>query len=99
MTEDELHAEVTALADDLGIWWHHCGDSRYCEGHPGLPDLLLLGDRGLMFAEEKGEDGRRSMAQVLFGRNIAAAPAPRYELWTPEQWRRGLIRGQLRAIA
>ena len=42
---------------------------------------------------------RRSMAQVLFGRNIAAAPAPRYELWTPEQWRRGLIRGQLRAIA
>jgi hypothetical protein len=98
MTEAELHDEITGLADQLGITWHHCADSRCCAGQPGLPDLLLIGDRGLMFAETKSDTGRRSRAQLVYASRLHWACA-RYQLWTPEHWARGEIRAKLREIA
>jgi hypothetical protein len=98
MTEDELGAEVATLANDLGIWWHHCRDSRYCQGVAGLPDLLLIGDRGLMFAELKGDNGRSSRQQLRYAARLMQAGA-KYQLWTPEQWRAGWVRRRLQAIS
>lgn len=104
MTETELQREVQALCDELGLLWHHCRDSRACDGPRGLPDLIVAGPRGVLFAELKSEDGDRSADQDLWGWTLTRAAEGEsrrmnYRLWRPAHLASGLIATELRRIA
>jgi hypothetical protein len=101
MTEPELVTEVTALCVRLRLMWHHCRDSRSCQGPRGLPDLIIAGPRGLIFAEIKSEDGETSPAQDLWiwtldriG-SLDMTPA----VWRPADLSSGEIKLKLQSIA
>lgn len=56
MTEAELLREVIKLCEERSLAYHHCGDSRKCQGMPGLPDLCIVGEK-ILFAELKSNSG------------------------------------------
>lgn len=66
MTEAELVTEVIQLCKQLGLLWHHCREARTCRGPRGLPDLIIAGQHGLIFAELKSETGETSPEQDLW---------------------------------
>lgn len=66
MSESVFTGEVMRLARRLGLLAHHCKDSRKCEGAAGFPDLIALGERGLLIAELKTENGDTSAGQDLW---------------------------------
>ena len=66
MTEAELVIEVIKMCAQLGLLWHHCHEARTCLGPRGLPDLIITGPHGLIFAEIKSEDGETSPGQDLW---------------------------------
>lgn len=99
MTEAALLRDVTAVAGELGLLWHHCPRAHLCSGPRGFLDLLIAGPGGLVLAELKSADGETSAGQDLW-------------IWTLERggqvtvcvWRRadlvsGRIRRQLEAVA
>jgi len=98
MKHDQLVGQITDEATGLGIWWHYCTDSRHCSGHPGFPDLVLIGARGALVAEVKVGDDRRSLRQVRWADRIRLASL-RYQLWREGDWNSGWIQKQLREIA
>lgn len=97
MHERTLTRQVMAAAQGLGLLVHHCPDSRRCEGDKGLPDLIIIGSRGVLFAELKGEDGETSAAQDewLYALHRSGAP---YSVWRPEDWWSGRIIDTLRGM-
>lgn len=99
MNEAQLLGEVLDEAQLLGIFAHHCGDSRRCTGTPGFPDLVLLGTRGVIFAELKGPATRMTLPQIQMEFRLRLVDGQRYELWRPGDWQTGRIRKQLREIA
>lgn len=112
MTEDELTALVIAECGRHGILVHHCKDSRYCEGTPGIPDLIIATEKGIIFAELKTRDGETSADQDLWHAVLYMAthgyPAVaretesrivRYRLWRPEHWDSGAIQATLEQLA
>lgn len=104
MTETELQDRVQTLCDELGLLWHHCRDSRACNGHKGLPDLIIAGPRGLLLIELKSEDGDRSADQDLWAWTLSKAAEGGtvrldYQMWRPADLASGLIATELRRIA
>lgn len=93
MTEAELLANVTAAADERGVLWHHCPDSRRCAGRRGFPDVPLVG-RAVLLAELKGEDGETSADQDEWLWRLHQA-GQRHAVWNPDDWRSGLIETML----
>jgi hypothetical protein len=98
MTERELVAEVTNLCDQLGLLWHHCRDTRPCRGPRGLPDLIITGPRGVIFAELKSEDGATSPDQDLWLWTLRKGGAT-IELWRPADLESGIVRALLEQLA
>jgi hypothetical protein len=86
-----------AAAANAGVLVHWCGDNRYCHGRRGLPDLILAGSNGTMFAELKAEDGETSADQDLWLSTLHDSGTP-YAVWRPGNWESGLIRARLRDL-
>lgn len=104
MTETELQREVQALCNKYGLLWHHCRDSRACYGPRGLPDLIVAGPRGVLFAELKSEDGDTSADQDLWAWTLTRAAEVGsvrldYQMWRPADLDSGLIATELRRIS
>ena len=100
MTEAELQHEVEKLCDELGLLWHHCHDSRHCDGRRGFPDLVIIGPCGLLLAELKSAAGETSSGQDLWLWHLAKIPGPRiWAIWRPADLASGRIRNELFAIA
>lgn len=59
-------------------------------GETGLPDLLLVGKRGILFRELKAEGGDLSTAQRIYGYRITAAGGD-HAVWRPEDLASGSI--------
>lgn len=111
MSEAELLAEVIKLCEQLGLLYHHCPDGRGCQGQRGLPDLIVLGIRGLALIELKSADGELSGDQQRWwwtaGDLIDAMGAPNrgtidgwlsYALWRPGDLASGLIERELSCL-
>lgn len=98
MTEAELLGKITAEADRLGLHWHHCADSRLCRGHRGLPDLILLGPGGLLFAELKSADGDTSADQDYWLYRLHQAGI-QFTVWRPRNWYNHVIQNRLKRLA
>lgn len=92
MTHDELLQLVTDECDRLGLLWHHPPDSR--RERAGWPDLVIVGQRGVIFAELKSTDGRVTQAQRHVGRQLLGWGHSWYE-WRPADWRNASIKARL----
>lgn len=80
------------------LLWHHCGDSRHCQGSPGLPDLIIAGPLGVLFAEVKpGEHSRLSPGQTSWAYMLRANWV-RHTVWTAEALAGGQVRVDLDAL-
>lgn len=83
ISEAAWQSRVTDYCDLLGLWWHHTPDSR--RSNAGLPDLLIVGTGGFMFAELKSEKGKvRPEQHRVIERLIAAGGDAR--VWRPSDW-------------
>jgi hypothetical protein len=96
MTEAELERHVGQIAADLSVWRHHNPDSRMVAA--GLPDDLLAGPGGALWAELKTEDGVLSPAQVALHTMLRAA-GHRVVIWRPSDLLSGLIAREIRALS
>ncbi|HEY1617985.1 MAG TPA: hypothetical protein VGG25_10230 [Streptosporangiaceae bacterium] len=98
MTEHELTARILGLAKDLGVLAHHCPTSVRCVGARGLPDLILAGQHGVIFAELKSAGGDTSAYQDDWLLTLVTAGV-RVRVWRPADWHDGRIRRELETIA
>jgi hypothetical protein len=96
--EEQLVNDIIEFADDIGLRWHRCPDSRRCRGHRGFPDLMLLGCHGVIFAEIKSRVGVLSPDQQTF-KWMLLASGQRWFLWRRADWDSGQVQAELRAIA
>lgn len=96
MTEADLLGEVILACEQHGLYWHHCQDSRHCQGEAGLPDLLIIG-RGILWRELKSEDGRSSRAQLHYLNRLRNTGAD-VGVWRPEDLDSGRIARELEEI-
>lgn len=69
MTERQLLEAIRALAKRLDWLVYHTHDSRRSE--PGFPDLVLVRDGRVIFAELKTQRGRVSPAQDVWLERLA----------------------------
>ncbi|HEY1622131.1 MAG TPA: hypothetical protein VGG25_31225 [Streptosporangiaceae bacterium] len=101
MTEAQLLARVTGLCEELGLLWHHCNDARRCTGPDGFPDLVIAGQRGVMFAELKSASGETSAGQDLWLWTLDRAATGGHfgrGVFRPNLWDSGQIRRCLEAL-
>ena len=108
MTETELQAEVERMCAARGLLYHHCARAVRCVGTPGLPDLIIAGEHGVIFAELKSEDGETSAVQdnwLWTLQQTVGLLASEYcagylsaEVWRPCDAASGYIATQLEAI-
>lgn len=63
MTERDLVLAIQHACNDRGLLWHHCPDSRRCEGTRGFPDLFIAGAGGVLPIEVKSPYGDTSAEQ------------------------------------
>lgn len=97
-TEAEQLSEVAEIAASCGVFLHHCGNSRFCVGTPGLPDLVLVGPRGILFRELKSS--LRSVApEQTSWRWMLRAAGGDAGLWLPSHGRDGTVAAEILAIS
>lgn len=95
--EREFARQVHLIVDEFGLLAHWCPDARKCGGHRGFPDLIVLGTRGLAFAELKMPDEDTTPAQDMWAFRLALNGQP-YHLWGPADLESGRIRAVLRQL-
>lgn len=96
-TERDQLAQVAELARQHHIIWHHCADTRRCEGASGLSDLILVGRGGVMFRELKDDPRHETPAQVTWRYSLRAAGAD-VGIWLPSSFRRGEVEEAMRTL-
>jgi hypothetical protein len=82
ISEKMWQAKVVAAAKWLGWSVYHTHDSRRSE--PGFPDLVLVRDDRLMFAELKSATGRVTKAQREWLDRLAVCAE--CHVWRPNEW-------------
>lgn len=101
MTHAGLQKAVTDLCDWYGLRWHHEVDSRRSKS--GLPDLVIIGGQreggpvAVLWRELKVPPDRLTRDQDAFAGDLVASGSD-WAVWTPADWRSGLIRQQLKEI-
>lgn len=83
MTERDFQRKVTDLCDYLGLFWYHNPDSR--RSNAGFPDLVILGDHHLIFAELKTDRGKVTVEQARWMIRMERAGEVAF-VWRPAQW-------------
>jgi hypothetical protein len=110
MTERELLARIALLADKKKLLYHHCLDSRQCMGRGGIPDLIIVGPKGLILAELKSDDGETDAEQDLWiwtleqvstlcSHDCSQRGRRLWRIWTPTQLLDGTIASDLSQLA
>ena len=94
MDEDELLANVRALALQLGWCCYHTHDSRRSDA--GWPDLVLAhrAHKRLLFVELKTARGSLRAGQKVW-LDVLAACGAQVAVWRPAQWADGTIQAAL----
>jgi hypothetical protein len=97
VTEEELQARVIALAWRTGLLVFHSGIPWHDIGR-GFPDLVIIGPRGVLFAELKSAAGKLSAEQKEWRRGITGAGL-QWRLWRPAHLNNGHVESELKEIA
>jgi len=94
--------EAQLLREVLGVAAKHKVLAYHSYGPPvstkGFPDLVIVGEHGVIFAELKSDDGETSAEQDLWIWTLAAAGFP-CQLWRPEDLDSGEIEQLIRSVA
>lgn len=93
MTERELQDAIVQTARVLGWRVYHTHDSRHSAA--GYPDLTMVRNGRLVFAELKSATGKASEAQQEWLRDLRLSSAEVY-MWEPSRWLDGTIERVLR---
>ena len=83
-TEKDFQGYVLAAADEFGWDYYHTGDSR--RSQPGFPDLTLVKDGKVIFAELKREKNsylKDAQKKWLTDLHAAAGPNLMVAMWRP----------------
>jgi hypothetical protein len=83
-SEAAFQQAVEGLAGFDGWRIYHTHDSR--RSHRGFPDLTLVRDERLIFAELKTEKGRVTREQREWLEALGRVPAVEVYLWRPSDW-------------
>lgn len=84
-TEAQFQAAVIELAQRCGWMCYHVPDSRRVTS-PGFPDLVLVRDGHLIFAELKSERGKLHQDQLAWLLALTVCREPDVYLWKPSDW-------------
>ena len=93
MLEKALQSNVIRLAGLLGWQCYHTYNSQ--RSQPGFPDLVLVRNGVLIFAELKSDNGRVSPEQDKWLLNLAKCNCHVF-VWRPIDWIDGTIEEHLR---
>jgi hypothetical protein len=93
-------AEIEAILNEYpAILWHHCPDSRGCQGTPGLPDFIIMSPYGMvLWREVKPHAGEHPSGSQLTWRYTLQAIVMNYDVWTPADVASGRVRYEIEAI-
>lgn len=96
ISEAKFQKQVTDLCDQLGLHWFHNPDSRRV--NPGLPDLIIIGDGGVIYAELKSRTGtlRTEQRKVIYRLRKSGQ---RVHIWRPGNLTSGAIYAALLEIS
>lgn len=97
MTEAQLRAEVFALCERLGLEVLYIPDSRRLEHGKGYPDLTIVGQHHMLFAELKTAEAKLSREQIRW-RYLLLAAGQRVLTWRPVHLWSGEIETELARI-
>lgn len=84
MNEAQWQQRITDFCDVLRLMWYHVPDSR--RSNAGFPDLVIVGPRGMLYAELKAQNGRVTKDQHRWLDGLENAGAE-VHVWRPSQWR------------
>ena len=85
MSEKDFQTQVISLAGLYGWRHYHTYDSR--RSVAGFPDLVLVREGRVIFAELKTERGKMTLAQQDWLQALRQTPVETY-LWRPSDWDR-----------
>lgn len=94
MSERELEDAVEALARTCGWLVYHTHDSRRSEA--GFPDIVMLREGRLIFAELKSQKGLLGREQRRWLSALIATERVEVYVWRPEDWYAGWVEKVLR---
>jgi hypothetical protein len=97
--EADYLAKVYDLCDHSGIKYHHCNDSRKCTATPGMPDLILVGPRRIIFREIKASLNDRVRAEQSEWLWMLKAAGQDARVWTSEDLLYGRVAHELSELA
>lgn len=103
MAEQVLGSIIELLEDPAEPWagklvWHHCSSSQRCAGTPGMPDLIVVGPRGGIWAEVKPNPGARLRPEQTTWRYMLLAIGWRHDVWTDYELASGFVRRALEGL-
>jgi hypothetical protein len=84
ISEKNFQAQVVQLAKLCGYEVYHTFDSR--RSAAGFPDLVMVKNHHLVFAELKRQDGRLSMPQKQWLEALSRVEKVSSHLWRPSDW-------------
>ncbi len=84
ISEATFQYQVTQLATRAGWLWHHEYDSR--RSNAGYPDLVLVRDGRVIFAELKTARGRVRHAQSVLLAALGRCQGVETYAWRPSDW-------------
>lgn len=93
MSEAQFQQRILDYCELRGLLVFHDNDSR--RNRAGYPDLTIVGDRGVIFAELKTDTGRLRPDQETWLLRLRKAGATAL-VWRPQHW--DLIVARLDAI-
>ena len=94
-TEADLDEHVRQLAALYGLAAYHTRDSRGSAA--GFPDWVIAGPGGVLFRENKRQDGTSTWPQLAWARVLLSAGAD-YETWRPADAIEGRIQKELERL-
>ena len=86
ITERDFSQQIIDLNRKANLGWniYRTWSSRHSPA--GFPDLTLLRDKVLLFAELKSEKGKVSPAQEEWLQGLSLVETVDVHLWRPSQW-------------
>ena len=98
MNEAQQLMFIASRCAENSLLWHHCNDSKRCTGSAGMPDVIIVGVRGMLFRELKTGIGRRSAKQTEWYWNLKAVGAD-VGTWREDDFNNGTVEREIAALA
>lgn len=83
ISEKAFQNKILAMCNWMGLRAYHVYDSR--QSAPGFPDLVIVGPKGVIFAELKSATGKLSNHQRDWLRDLHTAGQKTF-VWRPADW-------------